>query len=286
LPDVAVAFLLSLNLFACFLQTIIVPDNVISVLPETRALLSELKKNKGDPDTLSAYSKAVLKSLPDFMVRELTTKDVDIQQVETERMLAELVGAELKRRPSYTGKYSAVCQFLGYQTRGCLPSVFDSNDGYALGGGRAVLLREKRNGYMVSAANLNSHEHKTAVFGVPLTAMMEVRMEDDLPVAAITCKTVDLQGKNYLEWKRLSATLEENELYENPGPLQYSGKCAHLLTKLIGGDDRKQSYIAELAALREHATILMKKLRPGVASKKLRIANSSLQTLRDVLQEL
>ena len=265
------------------------PDNIISVLPETRALLSELKKNDGDPEQISAYSRALLKSLPDFMVRELTLKNVDIQQIETERMLAEMVGAELKRRPSYNGKFSSVCQFLGYQTRGCLPSLFDSNYGYALGGGVAVLLRENRNGYMVSAANLRSDEHETTVFGVPLTAMMEVRVEeDDLPVAAIFCKMVDLHGKHYLEWKRLSATLEENELYENPGPLQYSGECAHLLTKLIGGDEGKgkPSYLAELAALREHASILLEKLRPGVPSKKLRIANSSLQTLRNVLEEL
>lgn len=273
-----------------FVQTIIVPDNIISVLPETRALLSELRKNNGDPELLSVYSRALLKSLPDFMVRELTLKNVDIQQVESERMLAEMVGAELKKRPSYDGKFAPVCQFLGYQTRGSLPSVFDSNYGYALGGGVAVLVRENRNGYMISAADLRSDEYNITVFGVPITAMMEVRVEeDDLPVAAIFCKMVDLHGKHYLEWKRLSATLEENELYENPGPLQYSGECAHLLTKLIGGvgeGQGKPSYLAELAALREHATILLKKLRPGVNSKKLRIANSSLQTLRNVLEEL
>ena len=43
---------------------------------------------------------------------------------------------------------------------------------------------------------------------------------------------------------------------------------------------------AELAALRENASVLLEKLRPGVAAKKLRIANSSLQTLRNVLEEL
>jgi len=267
---------------------VIVPDNIINVLPETRALLSELKKNSGDPEQLSAYSKALLKSLPDFMIGELTaTKNVDIQQIETERMLAELVGAELKNRSSYTGKFSPVCQFLGYQTRGSLPSVFDSNYGYALGGGLAVLLRENKNGYLCSAANLRSDDQ--TVFGVPLTAMLEVRLEEnDLPEAAIFCQTVDLHGKHYQEWKRISATLEENELYENPGPLQYEGECAHLLTKLIAGEEGrgKVSYLAELAALRENASVLLEKLRPGVPAKKLRIANSSLQTLRNVLEEL
>jgi diphosphate-dependent phosphofructokinase len=259
------------------------------VLPETRALLSELKKNNWEIESLSAYSRALLKSLPDFMVKKLQTKNVDIQQIETERMLAEMVRAELNRRPSYTDNFSPVCQFLGYQTRGSLPSVFDSNYGYALGGGVAVLLRENLNGYMASAANLRSNEFKTTVFGVPLTAMLEVKVVDDLPQAAIFCQPVDLQGKHYLEWARISATLEEEELYENPGPLQYSGKCAHLLTKLIGGSeqgDGNPSYLAELASLRESTTVLLQKLRPGVQSKKLRIANSSLQTLRKVLEEL
>lgn len=268
--------------------TVIVPDNLISVLPETRALLSELKKNNGVPEKLSAYSQALLQSLPEFMRRELAVKDVDIQQIQTERMLAEMVGAELKQRPSYTGKFAPVCQFLGYQTRGSLPSVFDSNYGYALGGGVAVLLRENKNGYLASAANLRSNEHKTTIFGTPLTSMMEVRIIDDLPEAAIFCQSVDLHGRHYLEWKSLSATLAEKELYESPGPLQYSGDCAHLLTKNIGGGEGegKQSYLAELAELRDNASVLMEKLRPGVAAKKLRIANSSLMTLRNVLEEL
>lgn len=250
--------------------------------------MSELKKNNGDPEQLSAYSRALLKSLPDFMARELSAKNVDIQQIETERMLAEMVAAELKQRPSYDGKFAPVCQFLGYQTRGSLPSVFDSNYGYALGGGVAVLLRENRNGYLVSAQNLRSNDHKTTIFGAPLTAMLEVKIVDDLPEAAIYCQLIDLYGKSYQEWKKLAPILEENELYESPGPLQYSGECAHLLTKLIGGDggESKPSYLAELAKLRENASVLLEKLRPGVAAKKLRIANSSLQTLRNVLEEL
>lgn len=228
--------------------------------------------------------------MPDFVIDEITAVEkVDIQQIETERMLAEMVAAELKRRPSYDGKFSPVCQFLGYQTRGSLPSVFDSDYGYMLGGGIAVLLRENRNGYLASAANLRSSQSAISVFGVPLTAMLEVKIEgQDLPEAAIFCKLVDLHGKHYQEWKSIASTLEENELYENPGPLQYEGECAHLLTKLIGGveGEGKPSYLAELAFLRENASILLEKLRPGVPAKKLRIANSSLQTLRNVLEEL
>ncbi|CAB9510223.1 Pyrophosphate--fructose 6-phosphate 1-phosphotransferase subunit [Seminavis robusta] len=268
--------------------TVIVPDNIIRVLPETRALLSELKQNNWKTEALSAYSKALLKSLPDFMINEIQTKNVDIQQIETERMLAELVREELKSRPSYDGKFSPICQFLGYQARGSLPSVFDSNYGYALGGGVAVLLRENRNGYMASAANLCSNKNRTTVFGVPLTAMLEVRAVGELPEAAIFSQLVDLHGKHYQEWKRISPKLEDEELYENPGPLQYSGDCAHLLTKNIAGSegDGKPSYLASLAELRENATVLLEKLRPGVPSRKLRIANKSLETLRSVLEEL
>jgi hypothetical protein len=119
--------------------------------------------------------------------------------------------------------------------------------------------------------------------------MLEVKMEgQEMPEAAIFCKLVDLHGKHYREWKSIAAALEENELYESPGPLQYEGECAHLLTKLIAGaeGDGKSSYLEELASLRENASILLKKLRPGVPAKKLRIANSSLQTLRNVLEEL
>ena len=111
-----------------------------------------------------------------------------------------------------------------------------SNYGYALGGGVAILLRENRNGYMASVANLHSSE-STKVFGVPLAAMLEVKVEgQEFPEAAIYCKMVDLRGKAYLEWKRVRAALAANEYYENPGPIQFKGDCAKLRTKLIGGD--------------------------------------------------
>jgi pyrophosphate--fructose-6-phosphate 1-phosphotransferase len=68
---------------------------------------------------------------------------VQLSQIELERLLDELVGAELERWRevgTYTGKYSALCHYFGYQARSALPSIFDANLGFTLGMTAAALL--------------------------------------------------------------------------------------------------------------------------------------------------
>ena len=68
---------------------------------------------------------------------------MQLSQIELERLLDELVGAELERRReagTYTGKYSALCHYFGYQARSALPSIFDANLGFTLGMTAAALL--------------------------------------------------------------------------------------------------------------------------------------------------
>ena len=53
---------------------------------------------------------------------------VQLSQIESEKLLAGLVGDELGRRKangSYSGKFASVCSFNGYEARSSLPTNFD-----------------------------------------------------------------------------------------------------------------------------------------------------------------
>jgi 6-phosphofructokinase len=53
---------------------------------------------------------------------------VQLTQIETEKLLAHLVGKELKRRKEkkeYKAAFAPICHFFGYQGRCAFPSLFD-----------------------------------------------------------------------------------------------------------------------------------------------------------------
>merc|ERR1739848_438 len=88
-----------------------------------------------------------------------STGTAQLSQIETERLLAELVEAELdarKKDPSsaYKGGFSAVCFYLGYQARSALPSNFDCTLAYTLGSTAIALIKQGLTGYLATARGL------------------------------------------------------------------------------------------------------------------------------------
>merc|ERR1712151_77385 len=96
---------------------------------------------------LSSWSAALFQSLPEFIQEQLllerqSNAALQMSQLETERLLATLVEEELNRRKkhgTFKGSFSPVCQFLGYQARCAMPSDFDSDYAYTLGGTAGLL---------------------------------------------------------------------------------------------------------------------------------------------------
>ena len=131
---------------------VVIPEGLASSVPELSILLKELhalQQSGADPISgLSAWSKAVLLSLPDFIQKEMMLQfeaqgTPQLSRIEMERLLAALVGVELKKRKAlgtYTGSFSSITHFFGYQGRCALPSVFDCNLGFALGAAAAALV--------------------------------------------------------------------------------------------------------------------------------------------------
>jgi hypothetical protein len=92
-------------------------------------------------------------------------------------MLAHFVAIELayrKRRGQYKGTFSVVCSFIGYQTRGALPSNFDATLAYNIGHAAAHLLAGGVTGICATVGNLRRPVAQWVPAGVPLTAMMQV----------------------------------------------------------------------------------------------------------------
>ena len=77
--------------------------------------------------------------------------------IETERMLAETVAAELERRRGaglYSGKFAPQFHSFGYEGRCALPSHFDCSYSYTLGYTAGALIASGHTALMSSVQNL------------------------------------------------------------------------------------------------------------------------------------
>ncbi len=89
---------------------VLVPEGAVSYIPEMRTLLAEMNQLFADgvdaatvPSRLTPWSQAVLNYLPPFIRQQLflereSSGAVQLSQISTEKLLAELVGEELERR--------------------------------------------------------------------------------------------------------------------------------------------------------------------------------------------
>lgn len=280
--------------------TIIVAEGLLGAIPEFRSLISELESlpmpspvEKVLPE-LTSWSRALFRSLPDFIQEQLLRErgsDAAIQmsQLETERLLATLVEEELKQQKNqgtYKGSFSPVCQFIGYQARCSVPSNFDMDYAYALGATSAILATTERSGYMAIVSNLSQPPERWVAGGVPLTAMLSVSSTagDSLQMRpSILPRQVDLEGAAFRSWWEQRIQCAKSELYENPGPIQFSGPTADTAALTITS---KHSYVRELDSLNEALARLGKRCRPGADPKAVRVADKTLKLLHNILDEL
>eukprot|EP00928_Gymnodinium_smaydae_P016774 TRINITY_DN1634_c0_g1_i1.p1 TRINITY_DN1634_c0_g1~~TRINITY_DN1634_c0_g1_i1.p1 ORF type:complete len:1218 (+),score=330.49 TRINITY_DN1634_c0_g1_i1:532-3654(+) len=281
--------------------TVLVAEGLLAAIPEFRTLIGELEAlpmpspvEKVLPE-LTQWSRALFTSLPEFIQQQLllerqSNAALQLSQLETERLIAELVEEELKTRKkqgTYGGGFSPVCQFLGYQTRCSMPSDFDSDYAYALGGASAVLAAKGYSGYMAVVSDLSQPVEDWRVGGVPFTAMLRVPHSAPTDVVwprpSIFAQHVDLEGPAFRAWREVRAECAREELYENPGPIQFSGPSASAVSTTIAS---KFSYVKEIARLRQNLNVVAERCRPGCDPRLVRVANKSLVTLTTILDEL
>ncbi len=198
------------------------------LIQELNKLLAENKEGTDITKLLSKESLNCFNFLPKEIQNQLLLDrdphgNVKVSQIETEKLLIELVKKELKKR-DFKGKFSALNHFLGYEGRAGMPSNFDAQYCYSLGYVAALLINEGLSGYMSALANLKSPIEKWIPKGIPLTSMMNIEERDGKKKPVIKKALVELNGNSYklLKENNLSWQFEDSYIY--PGPIQYFGE--------------------------------------------------------------
>jgi pyrophosphate--fructose-6-phosphate 1-phosphotransferase len=231
---------------------VLIPEGLIEFIPEMKELISGLNdtlaaheprlaavnsfEEKRDivAGALSAPLAALLQSLPQsFQAQLMLDRDphgnVQVSQIETEKLLVEMVKARLAAltvKGNYSGKFAAITHFFGYEGRCGAPSNFDATYCYALGYNAAVLALNGLSGYLSSIKNLIKPAAQWVPGGVPLTAMMNVERRKGKDKPVIQKALVLLDGGPFKALAKIRESLVLEDGYVYPGPIQYFGPSA------------------------------------------------------------
>jgi len=226
---------------------IVIPEGLVEFIPEISSLLKELNMALAKEESPSSHAiiaslsrsgQKCFESLPEPIRKQLLLSrdphgNVQVSLIETEKLLAELVGVELGRRKAaglFTGKFHPMTHFFGYEGRCAIPSDFDANYCYCLGTGAALLLRFGVSGYMTFVSNLHLPVENWHIGGVPLTSLMGIEMRKGKSKPVIQKAGVSLEGKPFIYLLEHKEGWGKDDCYLSPGPTQYCNNPAPPLT--------------------------------------------------------
>ncbi len=233
-----------------YFGVVIIPEGIVEFVPEFSALIAEINELLAGKKTeefnslpswkdkyafikngLTAEAMAVFDVLPRGIQQQLFLErdphgNVQVSLIESEKLFAEMVGAELERRKAagtYKGKFGTQHHFFGYEGRCAFPSNFDADYCYSLGYNAFMLIQYGYTGYLSKVSNISKPADQWVAGGMPITKMMNIerRNGEDKPV--IRKALVELDGKpfKYFEANREKWALETCFTY--PGAIQYFG---------------------------------------------------------------
>ncbi|KAL3623722.1 hypothetical protein CASFOL_032538 [Castilleja foliolosa] len=219
---------------------ILIPEGLIDFIPEVQQLIAELNEilahdvvDKGGvwKKKLPEQSRQLFEFLPQAIQEQLLLErdphgNVQVAKIETEKMLNEMVEAELESRRKkglYKKEFKGQSHFFGYEGRCGLPSNFDSNYCYALGYAAGTLLHSRKTGLISSVGNLSAPVEKWTVGGTALTSLMDVERRHGKFKPVIKKAMVELEGAPFKKF----ASMRDQWALKNPGPLQYIGPTSN-----------------------------------------------------------
>jgi 6-phosphofructokinase 1 len=217
---------------------VLLPEGLIEFFPEFGVLIREINDllDKGVAAVvgdvmarLTAPSQVAFAYLPVTIQHQLLLDrdphgNVQVAKIETEKLLAETVAAELenlRREGRYSGKFSAVCHSYGYEGRAGLPSDFDATYCYALGNTCAALIHQNQTGLIASVTNLPAAVSAWQCGGVPISSLCNMEWRHSHMKPVIKKALVDLEDVPFQTFKAIRGDWELYDLYRSPGPLQY-----------------------------------------------------------------
>lgn len=227
---------------------VLIPEGLIEFIPAIGRLIQELNDLLAahgadykdlDKDAqreyilahLSEANKATFETLPEGVARQLSLDrdphgNVQVSLIETEKLLSEMVGDKLalwKAEGKYTGSFSALHHFFGYEGRCAAPSNFDADYCYALGTSAAQLIANGKTGYMAIVKNTTAGTDQWKAGGVPITMMMNMERRNGEMKPVIRKALVELDGKPFKTFAAHRDEWAKNTCYVYPGPIQYWG---------------------------------------------------------------
>ena len=227
---------------------VLIPEGLIEFIPAIGRLIQELNDLLAahgadykdlDKDAqrqyilshLSEANRATFETLPEGVARQLSLDrdphgNVQVSLIETEKLLSEMVGdklAQWKEEGKYTGKFSALHHFFGYEGRCAAPSNFDADYCYALGTSAAQLIANGKTGYMAIVKNTTAGTDQWKAGGVPITMMMNMERRNGEMKPVIRKALVELDGKPFKTFAAHRDEWAKNTCYVYPGPIQYWG---------------------------------------------------------------
>jgi diphosphate-dependent phosphofructokinase len=209
---------------------ILIPEGLIEFIPEVKNLIQELnaflvdKKQVKLTDVQKALSEKALNcfsELPEKIQEQLLLSrdphgNVKVSQIETESLLIAMLKPHLADIPFHT-----VSHFFGYEGRSAIPSNFDANYCYALGHLAALLIADKKTGYMCCISDLTNSPKKWGIKALPITMFMrlETRKGKKKPVIEKALVNCNEKPFSLLQAQRKKWALEDH--YQYPGAIQY-----------------------------------------------------------------
>jgi len=229
---------------------ILVPEGLIEFIPEMHLLLGEmneiLAKQPGTShsemgEKLTPGTRAVFDMLPsDIRQQMMADRDphgnVQVSKIETERLLIQVVGDELKKRAAdgkYSGKFAGLPHFFGYEGRAVEPSNFDCNYCYTLGHTIGALIELGKTGLLAVVKNLTEGVKEWKPAGIPVTRMLHIERRKGKDVPVIKKALVDLEAAPFKYYKEKRLEWAHGDHYANPGGIQYSGSTAESLCETL-----------------------------------------------------
>lgn len=223
---------------------ILVPEGVIEFIPEFNVLISEVNRMFGKEGLLSKRKFSTLESPYEEVYKNLTPEsqkviasipmaiadqllldrdghgNVKVAQIETEKLLMNMVEDELTRR-KYEGKFKTNAHYFGYEGRCAFPTNFDSNYCYCLGLNAGLLIEKGQTGVMSVIRNLEDVPDNWIPGGYPLVTMMNVECKLGKNIPVIKKYLTDLNGPLFKLFAQEREKWMVEDYYRPTGPVQF-----------------------------------------------------------------
>ncbi len=228
---------------------VLVPEGLIEFIPEMGTLISTIndmlarradefsKLDQGDAqarwvaDALDSTDRKVFTALPkDIQYQLLMDRDphgnVQVSRIETEKLLIQMVEHRLKEHKeagTFSGSFSSLNHFFGYEGRCAFPSNFDADYCYSLGYNAFMLISSGLTGYISSVTNLSAPADQWKAGGIPITMMMNMEQRHGSKKPVIKKALVELDGAPFKTFASERERWAQETVFVYPGAIQYFG---------------------------------------------------------------